>query len=199
MTGARRELQVELIRKTIHLMIAVVPFFAALNVSFTMSLLGAGTIMYTYSELRRLSGRPVLIVSRITLLASRPRDAGGIVMGPITLAMGAMLALLLYPGPAATIAIYALAFGDGLSSLVGKMYGRVRIPLTGGKTYVGSLTCFLAVLAASYGVTGDAQASVMIALAATLLEALPVKDLDNILLPVGTGFAAQQIISVLPL
>jgi dolichol kinase len=37
-----------------------------------------------------------------------------------------MLSLLLYPDPAASIAIYALAFGDGLASLVGKLVGRIR-------------------------------------------------------------------------
>ena len=38
-----------------------------------------------------------------------------------------------------------LAFGGGLSRLVGKAFGRVRLPFTGGKSLEGSLTCLFAV------------------------------------------------------
>jgi hypothetical protein len=74
-----------------------------------------------------------------------------------------MLSLLLYPEPAAAIAIYALAFGDGISSVVGKLIGKIRIPFSGGKTLAGSTACFLAVLASTYAVTADARISVIIA------------------------------------
>jgi dolichol kinase len=33
-----------------------------------------------------------------------------------------------------------------------------------------------------------------VALGATAIEALPMKDLDNILLPVGTGFLAAELL-----
>lgn len=197
--GSQREIGSELFRKAIHLTIAIVPFLASIDIYFTMMLLGSGTIVYTYSELMRLHGRPVFLLSQITVMASRSRDHGKMVTGPITLAMGAMLALLLYPSPAATIAIYALAFGDGLSSVVGKVFGDLRIPFTGGKTIEGSATCFLAVFVASYAIAGNAAGAALIASVATALEALPVKDLDNIVLPVGTGFVATQILSSLPL
>ena len=98
-----------------------------------------------------------------------------------------MLALMLYPEPAAAVAIYALAFGDGFSSLFGKVFGRVRIPLTGGKTFAGSLACLISVFIAGYSVTGNLRAAVIISAAATFLEALPSRDLDNLILPVGTG------------
>jgi phytol kinase len=92
-----------------------------------------------------MEGYSVPIVSKVTALAARRRDGDRFVLGPITLGLGALLSLLLYPNPAASIAIYALAFGDGLSSLVGKSFGSVRIPFTGGKSLEGSLTCMVAV------------------------------------------------------
>ena len=58
------------------------------------------------------------VVSGLTVAAARPGDAG-FVLGPATLGLGAMLALLLYPLPASAIAIYALAFGDAAASVVG--------------------------------------------------------------------------------
>jgi len=190
------ELRVELFRKSIHILVAVVPFLAAINVTATMTVLSFGTMLYTIAEYFRTGGREVLVISRITILASRGRDHGRFVLGPITLGLGAMLALILYPEPAATVAILALAFGDSISSLVGKLYGSLKIPLTHGKTFAGSFACFLVVLFIAYRVTGSIALAVPIAFAATALEAFPTKDLDNILMPVGTGFITSQLLAL---
>lgn len=171
-------------------MIGLVPTLAIWNFGFTVALLVSGILVYSYSELMRLRGFEIAIVSRITALAARRRDAGRFVYGPVTLGIGALLALVLYPEPAASIAIYALAFGDGLSSLAGKAFGSVKIPFTGGKSIEGSLTCFLAVLCSAYLVTGDAARSAIIATVATVTEAIPSKDADNILIPTIVGLTS---------
>jgi len=90
-------------------------------------------MIYTYAETLRMQGVSVGLISRITEAASRRRDKGSFSYGPVTLGLGAMLALMLYPEPAAAIAIYALAFGDGFSSLFGKIFGRGRDPLHRGE------------------------------------------------------------------
>jgi dolichol kinase len=105
-----------------------------------------------------------------------------------------MLALLLYPSTAAAIAVYALAFGDGLASLAGKMFHTPRIPGTRGKTIAGSLACFAAVLLSCLRLTGSPWKALLLALAATALEMIPVRDFDNLILPVGTGFLATQLL-----
>jgi len=184
------ELRIEVLRKGIHLLIGFVPALASLNFSLTIGLLMGGILFYATSEQLRIKGRAVPLVSRITSMAARRRDGGRFVLGPITLGIGALLALFLYPDPAASIAIYALAFGDGLSSLVGKAFGRVRLPFTGGKSLEGSLTCLFAVFLSAFGLTGDALRSLAVALVATIIEAVPTKDFDNIILPVLTGAAA---------
>ena len=190
------EIRTELIRKLIHILVAIVPFLAAVSTPITMGLLAAGTVFYTLAEYLRSRGHQLYIISRITQLASRDRDQGRFVLGPITLGIGAMLALLLYPEPAATIAIFALAFGDSISSLVGKFWGSASIPFTGGKTFAGSFACFLVVLFIAFRITGNISLSVLIAASATALEALPIRDLDNIVMPVGTGFIASQLIAL---
>jgi dolichol kinase len=183
-----------MVRKSIHLLVALVPSLAMVaGVGATLAILGIGTLVYAYAELLRLNGRPVTVISYVTALASRDRDRGGFVMGPVTLGVGAMLALLLYPGPAATLAIYALAFGDGLSSLVGKTFGHVRIPFTGGKTVIGSATCFVSVYLISLAILGSPVRATAIAIGATLLEMVPVRDLDNLLLPIGVGLIANTV------
>jgi len=158
-----------------------------------VGLLSGGVLFYSACEGLRIQGYHVPIVSRVTSLAARQRDGDRFVLGPVTLGLGALLALLLYPNPAASIAIFALAFGDGLSSLVGKTFGSIRLPFTGGKSLEGSLTCLVAVFISAWALTGNLQRSAVIAVFACLVEAAPTKDFDNIILPVAVGAFATQI------
>jgi len=168
------------------MLIALVPGIAlSIGVFPTLLLLSAGVLFYSTAEYMRLSGRSVALVTSITVIASRSRDEGHFVAGPVTLGVGAMLALLLYPAPAAFLGIYALAFGDGLASLVGRAFGTVK--LLPDASLEGSLACFVAVFAAAYSLFGRPVEAVVIAVGATLLEALPTDDLDNLLLPVGVA------------
>ncbi|GBU26988.1 phosphatidate cytidylyltransferase [Treponema sp. R8-4-B8] len=185
------ELKTEIVRKTIHFLIALTPSLASINKMATAAILIIGTLGYTLMEYLRLSGVKIPIISSITSMASRQRDIGNFVMGPVTLGLGALLALLLYPSNAAAIAIYALAFGDGLASLVGKFFGKWRPAFLSGKSVEGSLACFAAVLISSYAVCGNAQIAFVAALTAMVVEALPLEDYDNIAIPVTVGLAVQ--------
>jgi phytol kinase len=184
----------ELIRKSLHLSIALVPVLASVNLPATLALLATGTLFYAFAEASRLRGSPVAIVSDITLIASRAKDRGGFVLGPVTLGLGAMLALLLYPEPAATLAIFALAFGDGLASLAGAVLRGPAIPFLRGKTFAGSLACFLVVLLITLRVTQSLLDAVAVASAAAIVEAIPLGNFDNIAIPVGLGFVATSLI-----
>ena len=190
-----REIKKELVRKAIHFLIALVPLLSSvIGAAATLGLLAAGIVVYTYAEWKRSQGETVPIISRITMYASRDRDRGHFVLGPVTLALGAMIALMLYPEPAASLAIYSLAFGDGIASIVGKLFGRIRIPASGGKTVEGSAACFSAVFLAAFLILGSIPAALAIALGAMILEAAPTEDLDNLILPTGVGFLAILIV-----
>lgn len=182
------KVKTEITRKSIHMMVAFVPSFARVNMPLTLALLAAATLAYSFAELLRIRGYKVALVSMITNAANRNSNRSLFVLGPVTLSLGAMLSLMLYPSPAATIGIYALAFGDGFSSLIGKLYGEVKVPFTGGKTFAGSFACLAAVFFSAYSVTGNLQSSAAVALVATALEILPTGDLDNVIIPLGTGF-----------
>lgn len=186
-----QEIETELIRKSLHMLIALVPSLAAVfGVGITLVILGSGTLFYAYCETLRMAGQSVAVVSSLTSRASRQRDFGRFALGPVTLGLGAMAALLLYPDPAASLAIYALAFGDGLASLFGKIVGRTVLPGMRGKTLEGTLACFVAIYVAGFALTGRAVESAAIAAAGSLLELAPTNDLDNLILPVGTGLLA---------
>ncbi|MDR0629223.1 MAG: phosphatidate cytidylyltransferase [Treponema sp.] len=164
---------------------------AAISRPFTMILLMMGTLVYTYMEIARLSGVEIPFISSLTNMASRSRDRGHFVLGPVTLGIGSSLALLLYPDPAASIGIYALAFGDGFASLVGKMFGRFRPAFLLGKSIEGSAACFTAVFFTSYQVSYDYKTALLAAVSTTVVEALPLNDYDNLVIPLVVGLVVH--------
>ncbi len=186
--------QGELVRKSLHLLIAIVPVLAAVNLPATLALLATGTLFYAFAESSRRLGNPILVVSDLTVIASRDKDKVGFVLGPVTLGLGAMISLLLYPEPAASIAIYALAFGDGLAALVGRAVGGPKIPFLRGKTFTGSLACFAAVFVMAYHVSRRPAESLIIASVATVLEGIPTGNFDNIIIPFGVGMVATRLL-----
>jgi len=52
----------------------------------------------------------------------------------------------------------------------------------------------VAVLLSCLRLTGNPWMALLLALAATALEMIPVRDFDNLILPVGTGFLATQLL-----
>jgi len=187
------ELKTEILRKSIHFLIALSPLMAAINRPLTILFLVAGTLGYTLMEYLRLSGVKVPVISSITSMASRSRDMGHFVMGPVTLGFGALLALLLYPSPVASIAIYALAFGDGFASLIGKCFGKWRPAILCGKSVEGSLACFIAVFISAFAVSHNIDIALIAAFTAAVVEALPLEDFDNMAIPVTVGLAVQLV------
>ncbi|MEN6364006.1 MAG: diacylglycerol/polyprenol kinase family protein [Rectinema sp.] len=184
------EIRTEAIRKSIHLVIALIPLLATLNRTLTLILLAAGTCVYIASETLRRRGIRVPIVSALTAASARNRDSGKFILGPVTLGTGAFLSLLLFPEPAASIAIYTLAFGDSFSSLIGKTVGRIPMPFTRGKSLEGSLACFTVTFASALAITARPGPSAIVALVSTLVEGLPLKDWDNIALPLAAGITS---------
>ena len=63
--------QGEILRKALHLLIAFVPQLASIDLQATMILLSGGTLFYVFAEQLRMEGTPVLIVSQLTVIASR--------------------------------------------------------------------------------------------------------------------------------
>jgi dolichol kinase len=117
--------------------------------------------------------------------------------GMVPFAIAILLAILTFPKPIALIAIYTLGVADPLSALVGISWGAHRT--AGGKSLEGSAAFFLAafvcsdaVLALSTSVPAGriAAVSAATALAATIVEALPLRLDDNLTIPLAAGFAA---------
>ena len=182
----------ELLRKSLHFLIAFVPILASINRYFTLILLASGTLAYGLMEYLRQRGVSIPLISRLTVAASRRRDMGRFVLGPVTLGLGAFLPLLIYPLPFASIAIYALAFGDGTASLAGKFIGRLRPSFLFGKSVEGSVACFLGTFLSVWFYTiitgnGNIFIALLAACTAVVTELIPLRDWDNIIIPMAVG------------
>lgn len=181
----------EVFRKSIHLCSAFIPAVLAFSYWPVMTLLFLALSGYCFSEFARLKGFEVPVISTITAVAARKRDENKFVLGPVTLVIGIILSALLWEPQASRIGIYALAFGDGFASLIGKIWGRVHIPYTNGKTVAGSLSCFFAVFCSSFAVCHNASVALLLGVTATFVEVIPMTDFDNIVIPVLIGGLAQ--------
>ena len=181
----------ELFRKAIHIATAFVPFFLSIARVPVLVCLLCVLIFYCIAEFMRYKGKRVFVVSSITEIAARKRDSNKFVLGPVTLATGVLLTAVFFDHDSASIGICALAFGDGLASLVGKILGKHEIFSFTGKTVEGSIACFLAIFSSTFFVTSDALVSLMIAFIGTIIEVLPLKDFDNLVIPLIISVFAQ--------
>ena len=184
----------ELFRKSIHICSSFVPLFLGFAYWPVIALLILAIVVYTISELLRAKGINIPLISKITEIAARKRDENRFVLGPVTLACGILIAALLLPLDCARVGIFALAFGDGFASLMGKLFGKITIPGAHGKTAAGSLTCFFAVFISTFCCCGNCLVSLITALCAMFIEVLPLSDFDNLIIPPVIGLIYSGLI-----
>ena len=184
----------EIFRKAIHMCSALVPLFLHFFYLPVIILLFLALCLYCLQEFLRRSGRPVPLFSAITAVAARKRDENKFVLGPVTLVLGILLCAIFYKPLAASVGIYALSFGDGMASLAGKLFGRIKVPFTLGKTAEGSLTCFTAIFVSAFLTCNNVKISLIIAGLGMFIEVLPLKDFDNLLIPLLLGGTASLLL-----
>lgn len=174
----------ELFRKSIHLCTALVPFMLKYLYLPTLIALGFVLVVYIVAESLRYHGINVPLISSITKAAARKRDENKFVLGPVCLAIGVLITAIFFKEDSAAIGIFALGLGDGLASLVGKLIGKSVLYKMQGKTAEGSMACFIAIYISSFLVTGNVAFALMIASLGTFIELMPLKDYDNLIIPV---------------
>ena len=176
----------DLVREDIHaagFFMPVIAGFIAIPVVAAIIILIA--IVYTMSELRRLEGRELRLVSAITRHAASQSELYGFAAAPLYFAFGIVATLLLFPTHVGSAAIAMFCFGDSAASLFGGLIS-TSLPFNKGKTWEGTLAGFIfAFLAGSFFVSPWlALAGAAIAMT---IEVLPLPVNDNVLIPVITG------------
>ena len=95
--------------------------------------------------------------------------------------LGVFVAFVLF-GDSSAVGVLTLAVGDSFSTLVGKFFGRSKLPWNGEKSWEGSLAFFLSVYPLLSAFTGS-DSAVLVALLCSLGESLKLQIDDNFTLP----------------
>ena len=175
----------KLFRKSIHLLGFLVPIISitlgvVVAVAFVISL----SALYSISEYSRVRGRSVPIITTITNMAIRvdKENQTRFIVAPLFLAAGILSTLLIFPAPINYAAIAVVTLGDGSASIVGRMYGKNKIPFSNGKTVEGTAA---GIICAFIGALLFVSPTIAItaALIGMIVEFLPLRINDNISVP----------------
>lgn len=178
----------DFVREDIHAAGIFMPVIASIiGVPIVAALIVIIAAVYTASELLRLDGHSLPVISTITRHAASQTELFGFAAAPLYFAFGIVATLLLYPAAAGGAAIAMFCLGDSAASLFGGMFNK-PLPFNKGKTLEGSLAgFFFAFLGGTFFVSPWlALAGAVIAMT---IEALPLPINDNVLVPIITGAA----------
>ena len=172
------------IRKLIHASALAVPILTEVT-SRTIILVALCTVVAVYSleEALRLKGRPLPLITTFTLRMSRPQETTHFVVRPVYLAVGIILALLLFPPKIADASIVIVAVGDPVAAYVGGKIGRrhIRSNKTVEGSIAGLVASFLLAAIIVYPLVALAGAA-----GAMLMELVDRPD-DNLTMPIAAG------------
>ena len=129
---------------------------------------------------------------------SRTGDRREILRGPLYYGIVFVVCTLVFwrTSPVGILALMLMCGGDGLADLVGRKWGTAKLPFNAAKSWAGSAAVLLGGFAFAYAfialfnqwgvldpalsLPGAAWKTAVIALAVTVVEALPLRDVDNL-------------------
>ncbi len=127
---------------------------------------------------------------------SRSGNRREILRGPLFygIAFVVLTVFYWYDSPIGITALMLLCGGDGLADIIGKRFGRLPLPWAKEKTLAGSIAMFAGglvfsiIILTAFSLADKMSVSIsqlwlpvsVIVLAGTLVESIPIKDIDNI-------------------
>jgi dolichol kinase len=197
--GIDRPNRKTLARKALHALGSLIlAIQALLGLTVAQLVILAMLVLYTASEILRLSGRSLPLFAPITRIGSTEKERRGIITSPIWFALGTLITLTLLPTRAATIGVLTLTLGDPTAALIGQTIKRRHpIPINRSKTIEGTLTGYATATLVCSLLT-DPLASALGCAAGMIAEALPLPINDNLTIPLTasvTGLAAYTLLN----
>ena len=183
---AERPWHREIRRKLVHGVAVAVPSAFLRFPNGVYAGLFIACLLYMLAEFVRLNGADFPFIGRVTRWVLRRYERRTVATGPVTLALGILLSLIIFERRVASAAIFTVALSDSLAAIVGERWGRHRIPYNRAKTLEGSAVFFVMAV-----VCGFFYFPLWIALlaagAATAVESLRLEAWDNFFVPLATG------------
>jgi phytol kinase len=143
---------------------------------------------------------------------SRTGDPREILRGPLYYGIVFVVVTLVFwrESPVGVVALMVLCGGDGLADVIGRRWGRAKLPWSADKSWAGSAAMLLGsflfgfvsvMLMSALGRFGAplvppraADAIAIIAIVATAVEAIPAHDIDNVTVPLAAIATAWVLI-----
>ena len=200
MTGAGAPLTVrrELARKALHMFWALVPVAYAMGTPRRLvvgALLVACASALVIEIARAQSERVRLVFDRATGLLLREHERHRW-SGATWLLLSFLLVTLLFDGPSAIAAMWAVAVGDASAAIVGRTVGRYRIGRS-QKSIEGSVACAIAsTVGAAMLAHLSLATSIVAGVSAAVAEwpARPIDDNMRIGMAVGIGILLSRMV-----
>ena len=149
-------------------------------------------VLYTISELARVRGINIPILSAVTWSAANKPELYEFATAPIHFALGIAISLLIFPEPISYVAITTLTLGDGGAHIFGMKFGKTKLPFNKGKNIEGTIFGFiLASLGAMIFV--DPVRALIAAAVGMLVEGIPSPINDNLTIPLASGLVLALI------
>ncbi len=132
-------------RKVIHISGALIPVFsedAFLGKNLTIGLMVFGLAIYLFLEINKSKINPSILS-----LVYRENEIRGFAVEPLSYIISVLSLLLIsffIDEKFCFAAIAILAAGDGFAGVIGRRYGRHRLPFNKDKSWEGSLSGFIA-------------------------------------------------------
>lgn len=183
----KRELQ----RKSIHLSMIIIPawvYFTPRNWGLLGLIIATSATVVT--DLLRLTDhrlRQFFLRLFRSLIRSHEQEH---LLGSTYFMIAALLSVLAFEKNIALSALTFLIVGDTVAAIVGKRFGTPRY---WGKSYQGSLGCFVSCLIIGAALLDNMWVVVAGSLAAAIAEALPVPMDDNMRVPIISGLIMQLV------
>lgn len=135
--------KLELRRQIVHFMLGMTIVFLMELKLLTPNLLIIALILGALISLI-YKYRPIPIIHEILIALERPEDLKTFPgRGPFFLVLGALLTMLIFPIDIAKGAITVLAVGDSVSHVIGRYFGKTRVPLSKDKMLEGTLVAIV--------------------------------------------------------
>ncbi|MCW4023071.1 MAG: HAD-IB family phosphatase [Candidatus Bathyarchaeota archaeon] len=144
------------------------------------------TLLYTLSEIARIRGINLPVLSFITWKAANKTELYEFATSPIFFALGIAVSLLVFPEPISYASIAVLTLGDGGAHLFGMKFGKHPLPTNKGKSIEGTIAGFVCAFLGALFFVNPLMALVAAAVG-MLIEGLPNPLNDNLLLPLVSG------------
>ncbi|MDY6985935.1 MAG: DUF92 domain-containing protein [Candidatus Thermoplasmatota archaeon] len=178
-------------RSMYHMLIGtILLLFVAYGEEFTLVVLVVLLVALSLAEYFRLGENNALsrFIEAILSPAFRGDEAMGYLSGFFYL-LGVFFVILFLPKPIAMASVSILAFADPSATLIGKNFGKTKWSTNKDKSIEGSIAMLmvsiivLVMFHLFYGLEISVITIIFVAIAVTLVEALPLRVGDNILIP----------------